>query len=210
MFRKVLDSRNFVATLLAMATGLALFYRVPFPEQQVFLQVIAMRAPHALASFKWLYWLSLFSTPYMLFAGAFSAIYVFTLRMGRRAVLGQLPPYPDPRKREELFLVVGEVHKPRKAGPSSNPSWLVVPERGLFTGIAVFGAVGSGKTSSCLYPFAEQILSYRAGEKNTRIGGLVLEVKGDFCHRVREILKRCGRGEDYVEISLDSDYRYNP
>jgi hypothetical protein len=210
MFRKFLDSRGFVAALLAMATGLVLFYRAPFPEEQVFLEVIALRAPHVLATFKWLYWVSLFSTPYMTYAAILSVLYVFTLKAGRRVTAGRLPPYPDPRKRDELFLVVGEVHDPRKPGPSRTPSWLIVPERGLFTGIAVFGAVGSGKTSSCLYPFAEQILSYDAYNKDTRIGGLVLEVKGDFCHRVREILEGCGRGEDYVEISLDSDYRYNP
>jgi hypothetical protein len=210
MLRNFLDSRSFVAALLAMATGLFLFYRVPFPEEQVFLQVVALRAPHVLASFKWLYWVSLFSTPYMTYAAILSVLYVFTLKLGRRVAAGRLPPYPDPRKRNDLFLVIGEVHDPRKPGPSRAPSWLIVPERGLFTGIAVFGAVGSGKTSACLYPFAEQILTYHAYNKDTRIGGLVLEVKGDFCHRVREILERCGRGEDYVEISLDSHYRYNP
>src|SRR5262245_14268995 len=193
-----------------MATGLFLFYRAPFPEQQVFLEIIALRAPHVLTSFKWLYWVSLFSAPYMAYAATLSALYVFTLKVGRRVTAGRLPTYPDPRKRNDLFLVIGEVHNPRKPGPSRTPSWLIVPERGLFTGIAVFGAVGSGKTSSCLYPFAEQILSYDAYNKDTRIGALVLEVKGDFCHRVREILERCGRGEDYVEISLDSEYRYNP
>ena len=55
MFRRILDSRNFLAALLAMATGLGLFYRVPFPENQFFLHVIAVRAPHALASFRYLY-----------------------------------------------------------------------------------------------------------------------------------------------------------
>jgi hypothetical protein len=61
-----------------------------------------------------------------------------------------------------------------------------------------------------MYPFAEQILAYRAADPDRRIGGLILEVKGDFCARVREILARHGRADDYVEISLDSDYRYNP
>src|ERR1700757_3702958 len=61
-----------------------------------------------------------------------------------------------------------------------------------------------------MYPFAGQRLAYRAGDTERRIGGLVLEVKGDFCHRVKEILARQGRAEDYVEISLDSRYRYNP
>ena len=83
MLRRILDSHGFVAALLAMATGLVLFYRVPFPEQQVFLRVIAARAPHVLASFKYLYWVSLFSTPYMILATVFSALYVFTLKLGQ-------------------------------------------------------------------------------------------------------------------------------
>jgi TraM recognition site of TraD and TraG len=210
MFRRILDSRSFVAGLLAMVTGMVLFYRVPFPEGQVFLKVIALRAPQALLSFKYLYWVSLFSTPYILYAGMLSVLYTFTLKLGRKVAPRRLPPYPDPRKRDQLFLVLGEVHNPRKPGPSQTPWWLTVPERGLFTGIAVFGAVGSGKTSSCLYPFADQILSYKALNKDERIGGLVLEVKGDFCRRVKEILERSGRGEDYIELSLDSEYRYNP
>lgn len=86
----------------------------------------------------------------------------------------------------------------------------MIPERGLFTGIAIFGAIGSGKTSCCMMPFAEQILGYAANDRTKRIGGLVLEVKGDFCRKVKEILERHRRVEDYVEISLDSDYRYNP
>jgi hypothetical protein len=91
-----------------------------------------------------------------------------------------------------------------------SPQWLIVPERGLFTGIAIFGAVGSGKTSGCIYPFAEQVLAYRADDAERRAAGLVLEVKGDFCHKVRGILKNHGRSEDYVEVSLASPYRYNP
>jgi len=61
-----------------------------------------------------------------------------------------------------------------------------------------------------MYPGAEQILAYRASDKEKRIGGLFLEVKGDFCHKVRDILKRHDRAEDYVEIGLGSEYRYNP
>jgi hypothetical protein len=210
MLRRICDSRGFVAALLAMATGTALFYRFPFPQRQLFLELIGLRTPQVLSSFKYLYWLSLFSTPYMLFASLLSGLYIFTIRWGRRVNPGQLPPYPDPLERRRLFLVLGEIHNPRAPGPAALPRWLEVPERGLYTGIAVFGAVGSGKTSSCLYPFADQILRYQAGDKDKRIGGLILEVKGDFCHRIREILERCGRGEDYIEISLDSGYRYNP
>jgi hypothetical protein len=61
-----------------------------------------------------------------------------------------------------------------------------------------------------MYPFAEQLIAYKAEITNERIGGLVLEVKGDFCHKVRGILERHGRGSDYVEIRIGSEYRYNP
>ena len=210
MFRRILYSRGFVAALLAMATGAFLFYRYPFPEEQVFLRVISLRAPQAFLSFKYIYTACLFTTPYFLYSSVLSGVYVFTLKVRRHATAGRLPRYPVPAKRDELFVVVGEVHNERKPGPSETPRWLAVPERGLFTGIAIFGAVGSGKSSSCMYPFAEQILAYRASNKDARIGGLVLEVKGDFCRKIKEILERHGRGEDYVEISLDSECRYNP
>ena len=39
---------------------------------------------------------------------------------------------------------------------------------------------------------------------------MILQVKGDFCHKVRDILKCHDRAEDYVEIGLGSQYRYNP
>jgi len=210
MTRRILASRHFVAAALAMGTGMVLFYKEPFPEGQLFLNLVAMRAPHALQSFRWLYNMALFTTPYMLYLGTLSALYVVTLKFRPRVVAGQLPRYPDPRNRENLFIVLGEVHNPRRPGPSETPDWLVIPERGLFTGIAILGAVGSGKSSCCMFPYAEQILSYKAHDPGRRIGGIVLEVKGDFCRKVKQILDRHGRGEDYVEISLDSEFRYNP
>lgn len=121
-----------------------------------------------------------------------------------------LPPYPDPRRRQELFLILGEIHNPRKPVPAENPHWLTIPERGLFTGIAIFGAIGSGKTSGCMVPYTRQLLSYRARDPEKKVGGLVLEVKGDFCYQVRSILREFGREGDYIEIGLDSDYCYNP
>jgi hypothetical protein len=77
--------------------------------------------------------------------------------------------------------VVGELHHPKRPEPAEEPRWLTIPDRGLYTGIAIFGAIGSGKTSCCIYPFAEQILAYRAGDRDQRAAGLVREVKGDFC-----------------------------
>ena len=77
---------------------------------------------------------------------------------------------------------------------------------GLHCGTGVFGAVGSGKTSCCMYPFAKQVLGWHRDSPDLRPGGLVLEVKGDFCHQLRRILEPGGRGEDYIELSLDGDW----
>src|ERR1700677_1224697 len=208
--QRVLESRAFLAAILAMATGAFLFYTRAFPDDQILLRVIAVRAPEVFLSLKYLYYTFLFSTPYLAYSVALSGFYIFTLKARRRIEPGRLPLYPDPHTRDELFLIVGEVHNPRKPVPAKEPYWLTIPERGLFTGIAILGAIGSGKTSCCMYPFAEQILAYRAADKEKKIGGLVLEVKGDFCHKVREILDRQGRAEDYIEIGLGSEYRYNP
>jgi len=210
VIRRILVSRHFAAALLAMATGLYLFYARPFPETPVFLHVISIRAPHAFLSFQYLYTVCLFTTPYLAYLGVFSGLYVATLKFRQRLVPARLPRYPEPHTRGDLFLVIGEVHNPRKPGPSETPYWLTIPERGLFTGIAILGAVGSGKTACGMYPFAEQLLAYKADHREERIGGLILEVKGDFCSKVRQILERHGRGDDYIEISLDCEYRYNP
>src|SRR6266403_1170880 len=210
MMQRILNSKNLVAFVLAAATGMTLYFLVPFPEDNIFLRVMALRSPSAFEVLRYSYTLFLFSTPYIGYSVLLSGLYIFSLKAKQRIRAGKLPLFPDPQKRDDLFLVLGEVHNPRKQVPAENPQWLVIPERGLFTGVAILGAIGSGKTSCCMYPFAEQILAYRSGDSEKRIGGLVLEVKGDFCHRVKEILARHGRAEDYIEISLDSNYRYNP
>ena len=210
MIQRLIDSKNFVACLLAAAAGMALWFTTPFPEDNVFLQLMAVKAPALYASVKYSYLVMLFTTPYIGLSILLSGLYIFTLKAKRRVIPSRLPLYPNPRLRQRLFLVVGEVHNPRKPVPAEHPKWLIVPERGLFTGIAILGAVGTGKTSCCMYPFAEQLIAYKAGNKDERIGGLVLEVKGDFCHKVKGILERHGRADDYVEISIGSEYRYNP
>jgi hypothetical protein len=210
MLQRILHSRGFVAALLAIGAGTLLYYSHPFPEDQLFLRVISIRAPHAFLSFKWLYNIILFTTPYVFFSTVLSGVYIFALKIRGRVSPGRLPSYAAPGKRDALFLVVGEVHNPRKSVPSETPRWLTIPERGMFTGIAIFGAIGTGKTSCCMYPFAEQVLAFKSTEKDKRIGGLILEVKGDFCHKVQGILDRHGRSDDYIEVSLDSEYRYNP
>ncbi len=210
MIQRALASRGFIALVLAWGTGLVLYCKVAFPFDDPLLRLIAIRQPLIFEVFHWSCTLFLFSTPYIVYSLVFSGLYVFTLRPRTRPKALPLPPFPRLADRKDFFLVLGEVHDPRRPQPSGQPYWMTVPERGLFTGIAVFGAIGTGKTSGCMYPYAEQLIAYCAADSDRRIGGLVLEVKGDFCHKVRAILERYHRAEDYVEVNLDADYRYNP
>ena len=132
---------------------------------------------------------------------------------GRRsdfASFSKLPPWPLDPKQKAPAIVIGEVHHPVEAREVFNPSWLTIPERGLYTGVAIFGAVGSGKTSACMNPFARQLLGWQAGDEQKRAAALVLEVKGDFCHDIRQILVEAGRGQDYIELGMDARSQWNP
>ena len=157
MIQRILHARLSFACLLAAVTGMALHFRAPFPEDNLFLRVMAIRSASAFLFFKYSYTLFLYTTPYIAYSILFSGVYIFALKAGRKVRAGRLPLYSDPRKRVELSLVLGEVHHPRKQIPSEVPHWLAIPERGLFTGIAIVGAVGSGKTASCMYPFASAL-----------------------------------------------------
>ena len=123
---------------------------------------------------------------------------------------GKLPPWPASPGDAAPSVVIGELHHPTVPCESERPSWLVIPETGLYTGVLIVGAVGSGKTSACMHPFAQQLLSWQADRPERRASGLVLEVKGDFCHAVRRILEEAGRGDDYLEIGLDGSWQWNP
>ena len=90
------------------------------------------------------------------------------------------------------------------------PEWLTIPERGLYTGVAIFGAVGSGKRPPVC---TRSPASSSAGTPRIPRGDRprsVLEVKGDFCHDIRRMLVELQRGGDYIELSIDGRLTWNP
>ena len=148
-----------------------------------------------------------------LLAGQFliSTSRIWFARMGVSLGLrSSLPPWPLSPTADGPAIVVGEVHHLVRAIESPAPEWLTIPERGLYTGVAIFGAVGSGKTSACTHPFARQLLGWQATNPERRPAALVLEVKGDFCHDIRRMLTELNRGGDYIELSLDGRLTWNP
>ena len=206
----VIQRRGVVVVCMSFLCGIVLLIQRPFPGENNILQLVRLESPYIFSSIKGVYILMLFSTPYIGLSLLSSLAYILVSHEAGNERAGKLPPYPQSAEREELFLVIGEVHHARKPTPVAEPYWLAIPKRGLFTGIAIFGAIGSGKTTGAILPFAEQILSYRAQEPERRVGGLVLEVKGDLCGKVQRLLRKHGRLEDYVEISLEGETCYNP
>ena len=202
--------RSVLSLGLATIVGVVGVRLWPFPSDHPLLGLIAVQRPGIYMVFVYAYATAWFTTPYLIINVASSFAYIFLARADRTVRSAPLPPYPRPEQRGDLFLILGEQHRRTSVLPAAQPQWLTIPERGLYTGIAIIGAIGTGKTSACMYPYVEQLVGYRASDPTRKVGGLILEVKGDFCAHVRTLLERYGRGDDYIEVSLESTYRYNP
>ena len=208
--RTLLEYRFVLSLGVSAVVGLIGIRAYPFPADHPLLTLIEFHRPDVFAGLSYTYAAVWCSTPFFGASVAFSFIYIFLTRADRRTVYQTLPPYPAAARRQALYLVLGERHHRTRPTRAAEPSWLILPERGLYTGTLIVGAIGSGKTSACMYPYVEQLLAYRANDPDLQLAGLILEVKGDFCRYVQEILRRHGREHDYIEVGLDSPYRYNP
>ena len=134
MIQRILHARNFFACILAAVTGMALYFRAPFPDANLFLHVMALRSSSAFLFFKYSYTLFLYTTPYIVYSVLLSGVYIFALKAARKIRAGKLPLYPDPAKRTELSLVVGELHHPRTQMPSETPQLARHPRTWAFYG----------------------------------------------------------------------------
>src|SRR5436309_2259782 len=210
MFRAVVRARTVMAMLIAVATGTWGLHAHPVEMENPFLALIALEKPFIFRVLTYGYATLWFTSAFLGASLATSLFAIVAYRSQSTLRSRPLPPYPKPQTRATPMLVLGESHMPRAAGPGPEPYWLTIPQRGLYTGVMILGAVGTGKTSACMYPYVDQLLRWRADDTALKLGGLVLEVKGDFCRQVRQILKSANREADYLEIGLDTGVGYNP
>ena len=189
------------------------FVRRPFPalETVPLLDLLEYHNPNFYSAVVVWYYLSPL-VAVMLAGSIFLSVWKVWLEARKRDLIpfGALPAWPLSPEQPGPEIVIGEVHHPVEPKEIFNPAWLTIPERGLYTGIAIFGAVGSGKTSACMHPFAKQLLGWQADDSEKRAAALMLEVKGDFCHDIRSILDKAGRGDDYLEIGMGGLWKWNP
>ena len=97
-----------------------------------------------------------------------------------------------------------------KIGIDENNLPLYIPRSSLYQNILITGTIGSGKTSSAIYPFTKQLISYNCENQTEKIGMLILDVKGNYYKQVINYAKMFDREEDLNIIELNGSVKYNP
>ena len=95
-------------------------------------------------------------------------------------------------------------------GINSENTPIYLPEKGLYQNFLITGTIGSGKTSSAMYPFTKQLIYYKNTNESEKIGMLILDVKGNYHSQIKEYCNQFGRTEDLIVLELGGKYKYNP
>lgn len=96
------------------------------------------------------------------------------------------------------------------AGKDENNNLVFIPEKSLYQNILITGTIGSGKTSSCMYPFTKQLINYNKNNINSKLGMLILDVKGNYYKEVINFANSANRLSDVYVIELGNSVKYNP
>lgn len=87
-------------------------------------------------------------------------------------------------------------------GKDKDSNMIFLNDKSLFQNILVTGAIGSGKTSSTIYPFLKQLISY------SNMSGLILDVKANMYNIVNTFCKEYNK--ELIVIEIGGKYKYNP
>jgi hypothetical protein len=166
---QTLIAYRFVVSLaLSVVVGTVDLHLRPFPADNLLLALIQARRPMRSAGLSYAYARPWFSTPFFAISGVCAWLYILVIRTDRSRAPEPLSPYSVLEARGDVFLVLGEQHRRAPAARATEPRWLFIPERGLYTGLIIMGAIGTGETSACLYPYVGQLLAYSPDLVNSR------------------------------------------
>jgi hypothetical protein len=104
-------------------------------------------------------------------------------------------------KNSELKLVLGK---------NENDEIIEISENGLYQNIFITGTIGSGKTSSAMYPLTLQLIGYDARNTEEKIAMLILDVKGNYSEKVMQFATKHNRQDDVCVINISGNIKYNP
>ena len=105
-------------------------------------------------------------------------------------------------KSDRLNLLIGNDEKTGKN--------IYIQETGLYQNFLITGTIGTGKTSSAMYPFTEQIIKFNSTNPNKKIGTLILDVKGNYYKKVKDYTEKYNLQDDLIVIEIGGKYKYNP
>ncbi len=95
-------------------------------------------------------------------------------------------------------------------GKDLNKNNIYISEKSLYQNVLITGTIGTGKTSSAMYPFTKQLMEYKHSSKLEKLGMLILDVKGNYYAKVKEYCKIFNRDNDLIVIDLSGKIKYNP
>ncbi len=95
-------------------------------------------------------------------------------------------------------------------GTNSHNDFVRIPARSLYQNILITGTIGTGKTSSAMYPFTKQLMEYKSNNSKEKLGMLILDVKGNYYLQVQKYATLYQREEDLLILDLSGNVKYNP
>lgn len=108
---------------------------------------------------------------------------------------------PKANNQEILKLLIGY---------TDNNTPVYIDENGLYQNILITGTIGTGKTSSAMYPFTYQLMDYYSNNNQKKIGMLILDVKGNYAKQIYKYATSTHRENDIVILDLSGKIKYNP
>lgn len=156
---------------------------------------ICVEAPIAWKYIKLAYCLTCFYTCLLISNSIFSGIF------RKKLVLNKKSKTKFKLKNSGIYLYLGK---------NDNNEKVYLTEKSLFQNILITGTIGTGKTSSSMYPFAKQLIEYKADDENEKLGMLILDVKGNFYKQIKIYAEEFNRLDDLYVIELGGDIKYNP
>ena len=135
MIRHIVDSRPYLSLILTLGIVTLLIQHFPFPDDNAVLQLIGAEKPGDPRRHQ-------IRLPCDAFLDYLNRLLLFRCSIYSSFDLAKygactLPLYA---RRNRFLLMVGALHHPKRPEPVVEPRWMTIPDRGLYTGIAFFGA----------------------------------------------------------------------
>jgi hypothetical protein len=170
MLRTILDARALVAMILAAAIGVWGLHAHPMSTDDRFWRSSSCKTPSRSRCCLRLRDAVVYNP--ILTASLTSVVAIVSAGPAMRS---RAPPHTHIPSNAHSALVLGEAHYTIRSGRAPTPTWLTIRSAGD-TGVMILGAVGTGKTSACMYPFVDRRCDGEQTIPTTR-WGLVLEVR---------------------------------